>query len=140
MDIIEKYNQFNAFGRLLGMHFEVVKPGVTHYHLTVKGEHLATPKAAHGGLIGALVDASLGTAALSAVVEHQQVVSTVEYKLNFLAPAFEGDVLLAKSKVLSQGKRLLVVSCEIFCSNREDKLIATAMGTFNAYDAAKAGL
>jgi len=140
MDILAKYNECNAFGRFLGMHFTVVSPGKTDYHLTVKAEHLATPLAAHGGLIGAFVDASLGTAALSAVEMNQQVVSTIEYKLNFLAPAYEGDELLARSTVESKGKRILVVSCDVICTNRNNKLIAKAMGTFNAYDAKKAGL
>jgi len=140
MTIIDKYNEHNAFGRLLDMHFKVLSPGVTEYHLKIKAEHLATPHAAHGGLIGALTDASLGTAALSAVEINQQVVSTIEYKLNFLSPAFEGDELVAIGKVESQGKRILVVTCEVLCQNRDHKLIAKAMGTFNAYDAAKAGL
>jgi NAD(P)-dependent dehydrogenase (short-subunit alcohol dehydrogenase family) len=82
----------------------------------------------------------LGTAALSAVASNQQVVSTIEYKLNFLSPAFEGDELVAIGKVESQGKRILVVTCVVLCQNRDNKLIAKAMGTFNAYDAAKAGM
>ncbi len=140
MDLIKKYNEHNAFGRLLGMHFKVISPGVTNYSLVITADHLATPLAAHGGLISALADASLGTAALSAVQHLQQVVSTVEYKINFIAPAFADDELLAIGTVEAQGKRLLVVNCSITCVNRGNKLIAKAMGTFNAYEAAKAGL
>lgn len=140
MDLIEKYNQYNAFGRLLDMSFKVIEPGKIEYKLSVKKEHLATPIAAHGGLIGAFVDAALGTAALSAVYKENKVVSTIEYKLNFISPALEGDELLAFGKVESQGNRIIVTSCEVLCINRQNKLIAKAMGTFNAYDAKKAGL
>lgn len=140
MTLLERYNHYNAFGRLLDMHFTVVKPGETKYSLQVKKEHLATPLAAHGGLISALVDASLGTAALSAVEKDNKVVSTVEYKLNFLKPAFEGDKLEAIGNVITQGKRILVVKCDVYCVNRDNEIIATALGTFNAYDAKKAGL
>lgn len=140
MSLLEAYNTHNAFGRFLNMHFEVITPGQTRYHINIQKEFLATPKAAHGGLISALVDASLGTAALSAVAADNKVVSTVEYKLNFLKPSFEGDALEAIGTVITQGKRILVVKCDVFCVNRDRELIATALGTFNAYDAVKAGM
>ena len=140
MKIIDAYNTYNEFGKFLGMHFTVLKTGQTLYKLEIKKHHLATPKAAHGGVIGALVDASLGTAALSAVAHDHKVVSTIEYKLNFLKPVLEGDELEAIGTVVSQGKRILVVQCEVFCVNRDNEMVATALGTFNAYDAEKAGL
>jgi acyl-coenzyme A thioesterase PaaI-like protein len=49
------------------------------------------------------------------------------------------DELVAKARVEQKGKRILIVSCDVVCSNRNDQLIAKALGTFNAYDAAKAG-
>jgi acyl-CoA thioesterase len=138
-DLIEKYIENNHFGKLLGMDFKIVAEGEVEYSLTVTHEHLATPHAAHGGMVAALVDAALGVAGLSAVHKENKVVSTVEYKLNFLSPAFPGDQLLAKAKVEQQGKRLLIISGDVSCNNRENKMIAKALGTFNAYDAAKAG-
>jgi acyl-CoA thioesterase len=138
MDLIEKYNASNAFGRLLGMQFKVLSPGKIEYTITVTKDHLATPLSAHGGLIGAFVDAAMGTAALSAVYLENKVVSTVEYKINFLSPAYTDDELVAHGTVITQGKRILVVKCDVLCSNRQNKMIATALGTFNAYDAEKA--
>jgi uncharacterized protein (TIGR00369 family) len=138
-DLIEKYIENNHFGKLLGMDFKIIAEGEIEYSLTIKKEHLATPHASHGGVVAALVDAALGVAGLSLVHKENKVVSTVEYKLNFLSPAFTGDLLVAKAKVDQQGKRLLIISCDVICSNRENKMIAKAMGTFNAYDAAKAG-
>ena len=121
------------------MHFTIVSDGEINYFLKITNHHLATPLSAHGGVISALVDAALGVCALSAVHKENKVVSTVEYKTNFLAPAFLNDELVAHAKVLQKGKRILIVECDIICKNRENKLIAKAMGTFNAYDAAKAG-
>lgn len=140
MKLIDAYNTHNEFGKFLGMHFEVLEPGKTLYKLNIQKHHLATPIAAHGGVIGALVDASLGTAALSAVAQDNKVVSTIEYKLNFLKPVLEGDELEAIGKVVSQGKRILVVHCEVYCATKNNQQVATAIGTFNAYDAVKAGL
>ncbi len=137
--LIDKYRQANHFGRLVSMDFKVVAEGQVDYFLTVKEEHLATPHAAHGGVVAALVDAALGVAGLSAVHTQNKVVSTIEYKLNFLAPALLNDELLARAKVEQKGNRILVISCDVFCVNRNNKLIAKSLGTFNAYDAAKAG-
>lgn len=137
--LIEKYIENNHFGTLIGMNFTIVSKGHVEYHLTVTKNHLATPNAAHGGLISALVDGALGVAGLSAVHQDNKVVSTVEYKINFLSPALLNDHLIAIAKTEQQGNRLLIISCDVFASNRENRLIAKALGTFNAYDASKAG-
>lgn len=137
-DLIRKYIEHNHFGRLIGMDFSVIEEGKVEYRLKVRKEHLATPASAHGGLIAALVDAALGVAGLSAVCKENKVVSTVEYKLNFLAPALENDILKAVARVEQKGKRILVVSCDVF-KEGNNTLIAKALGTFNAYPAEKAG-
>ncbi|MBA3664312.1 MAG: PaaI family thioesterase [Bacteroidetes bacterium] len=137
--LIEKYIENNFFGKLVGMDFEIVNEGEVNYFLTIQQKHLATPHAAHGGVISALIDGALGVAGLSKVCNENKVVSTVEYKLNFLSPALLNDQLTAKAKVEHCGKRLLIITCDVICTNRENKLIAKAMGTFNAYDATKAG-
>jgi uncharacterized protein (TIGR00369 family) len=137
--LLEKYNEYNHFGRLLGMHFKVIEDGKVEYTIKTTKDHLATPVSAHGGLIAALVDAALGVAALSAVYKDQKVVSTIEYKLNFLSPVSEGDELIALANVDQRGKRILVVSCEIVNATKDKCLVAKALGTFNAYPAEKAG-
>ncbi len=137
--LIERYIENNFFGKLVGMEFKILEDGVVDYFITIKKEHLATPHAAHGGIIAALIDGALGVAGLSVVYKENKVVSTVEYKTNFLAPAFLNDRLIAKAKVEQKGNRILIISCDVFCVNRENKLIAKALGTFNAYDAVKAG-
>ncbi len=149
------------------MHFNIISEGEVEYFLKITQDHLATPHAAHGGVISALADAALGVCALSAVHKENKVVSTVEYKINFLSPALLNDELYAHAKVLQKGKRILIVECSIFShlphavreyprnegegvktqqvdsAQAEDgggkKLIAKATGTFNAYDAVKAG-
>jgi acyl-CoA thioesterase len=133
--IMELYHKTNNFGRLLNMAPEIHEAGTAVYTMEIKEKHLATPKAAHGGVIAALIDGSLGVAALSKTVQDNNVVSTVEMKVNFLKPAILGDRLTATAKVISSGKRLLFVECEVL--NQRDELVAKANGTFNAYPAEK---
>ena len=137
--LLDLYIQHNNYGRLIGMDFEVLNPGNLHYRLTIDDKHLATPLAAHGGSLASLCDAALGVAALSAVCQENRVVSTVEYKINFISPAVKGNKLLAISKVESKGNRIITCSCDVVCENENNRLIAKALGTFNAYPAEKAG-
>ena len=135
--LIQSYIESNNFGRLLGMNFDILDHGVVIYSMLVTENHLATPIAAHGGSVAALIDASMGVCALSEVIMDHKVVSTIEMKMSFVAPGILGDTLMAKAKIVKSGQRLLIVEGEI--RNQNDKLIAVASGTFNAYPADKAG-
>lgn len=139
MDIIQQYINDNHFGRVLGMHFRIIEPGLVHYFLKITDTHLSTPRATHGGVIAAMMDGVLGVAALSKTVTGQRIVSTVEFKINYLSPSLLGDELMGIGRVDSEGKRLLVCSGDIVCTNRDNMIIAKAMGTFNAYPLEKAG-
>jgi uncharacterized protein (TIGR00369 family) len=139
MDLLQQYITNNHFGNTLGMDFKVIEPGLVHYFLKIRQEHLSTPKASHGGVIAALMDGLLGVSCLSAIAADFKVVSTVEYKINFLAPALLHDELMGIGKVEQQGKRLMVASGDIICPARNNMVIAKAIGTFNAYPAEKAG-
>jgi uncharacterized protein (TIGR00369 family) len=65
----------------------------------------------HGGAIGALADIAAGYAALT-MVEPDREVTTVEYKINFLA-AFSGGELHATGRVIRAGRRVLVAAAEV---------------------------
>lgn len=136
--IIETYKRTNRFGDDLGMQLSIVQPGEIEYKLVVSDKHMATPVAAHGGVIATLMDGTLGVAALSLVVEQGKVVSTIELKLNFLSPARLGDTLIATGKVVQAGSRIIYAEGEI--RNQKNQLVAKGSGTFNAYPAEKAGI
>lgn len=138
-NLIEKYIANNHFGKLIGMDFKIINEGNVEYYLTISKNHLATPNSAHGGVIASLIDAALGVAGLSMVYKENKVVSTVEYKTNFMNPALLNDELKAVAKVEQRGKRIIIISCDVFAINRRNAIIAKALGTFNAYDAVKAG-
>ena len=65
----------------------------------------------HGGAIGALADISAGYAALT-VAGPEFEVTTVEYKINFLA-AFQDGELRARGLVIRAGKKLIVTTAEV---------------------------
>ena len=65
----------------------------------------------HGAVIGALADNAGGYAAMTLAPPDREVL-TVEYKVNFLAPAW-GEKLVARGEVVSAGRRLFVCRAEV---------------------------
>ena len=96
------------------MDFSIKSPGVVSYTMPISSLHLATPFAAHGGAISALMDATMGVCALSQVLEDHKVVSTIELKISFIKPAFESDVLCACADVIKTGSRLIFVEGKMY--------------------------
>jgi uncharacterized protein (TIGR00369 family) len=135
--LLNQYIENNHFGRLIGMHFELLNPGEVIYYLTINESHLATPMAAHGGCISALIDATMGVGALSLVAENFSVVSTLELKVSFLESIREGDKLIAKSIITRKGRKIIFVEAEV--KNQNEKLVAKGSGTFIVLDGLKSG-
>ncbi len=65
----------------------------------------------HGGAMGALADIVGGYAGLSVAAEGMEV-TTVEYKVNFLA-AFQGGELMGCGRVVRAGRRVIVTTAEV---------------------------
>jgi uncharacterized protein (TIGR00369 family) len=137
--ILKLYNSINKYGTLNELELEVIAPGHIKYLMPVKEKHLATPIAIHGGVLSAMMDAILGVASLSASCHDGKLVSTVEFKINYLAPARLGDILVGEGRVIQKGNRLIIADGDIKLQNT-DKFIAKGIGTFSAYPIEKAGI
>ncbi|WP_425045915.1 PaaI family thioesterase [Primorskyibacter sp. S87] len=83
---------------------------------------------AHAALAFALGDTAAGYSALTLMPEDQEVM-TAENKINLLAPG-RGDLMRTTGRVLKPGRRLIVVSAEVYAieDNRET-LVAVLQGT-----------
>jgi len=120
------------------MKLTIIKPGEISYKMEIVPKHLATPTTIHGGMIAAMMDAVIGVAGLSAVAQEGKLVSTVEFKISYYNPAVLGDTLTGKGKVEKKGNRIIYASGEIY--NQNNKIIAKALGTLNAYPIEKSDL
>jgi uncharacterized protein (TIGR00369 family) len=136
--IIEAYKQSNVFGNNLGMVLKSADKNGVNYQMQINETHMATPLNAHGGVVASLMDGTLGVAALAHAVDRNHVVSTIEFKVNFIAPVLNGDILNAKGVVVHAGNRIIV--CEGSISNQRDEIVAKGTGTFNSYPVEKARL
>jgi uncharacterized protein (TIGR00369 family) len=89
---------------------------------------------AHAALTFAIGDSAAGYAALTTMPEGQEVV-TAEMKINLLAPA-RGDLLIAVGQVERPGKRLVVVTADVFAETAGlRRKIAILQGTMVPVDA-----
>ncbi len=82
----------------------------------------------HGAAIAALGDTACGYAALTLFPADAEVV-TVEYKINFVAPA-QGVRFVARGTAKKSGRTLTVCTGEVFAVNEEgETLVATMLAT-----------
>jgi uncharacterized protein (TIGR00369 family) len=82
----------------------------------------------HGGVSGALADTACGFAALS-LFEAGAGVLTVEFKLNFLAPA-EGERLIVRGRVERAGRQIVVCRGDVaVAKDGVEKPVATGLFT-----------
>lgn len=97
--------------KLLGAQVVEVGRGVCVIELPFHKELTQQQSYFHGAVAGAIADNAGGYAALTLAPPGHEVL-TVEYKINFLAPAL-GDKLVARGEVLTTGRRLFVCKAEV---------------------------
>ncbi len=139
--LVAHYNQINRYGQANGMVLTVPTPGHAEYRMTIREAHLSSPGTAHGGVVAGLLDAVLGAAALTQAFPAGDLVSTIEFKINYLRPVLLGDELHAVARVEHAGKSTVVVSGTIYragpAATEPAQAVAQGLGTFNRYPASK---
>ena len=95
----------------LGVRLMHVAPGEVTLALPYSERVTQQQDGYHGGAMGALADIAGGYAGLTLAPEGMEV-TTVEYKINFLA-AFRDGELQATGRVVRAGKRLIVTTAEV---------------------------
>ena len=95
----------------LGARLVRVEPGLCEVALPYSPQIVQQQGGFHGGAIGALADIAGGYAALTQLAPDTEV-TTVEYKINFLA-SFKGGELRAVGRVTRAGKRIIVTTADV---------------------------
>jgi len=109
----------------LGARLLRVEPGLCEVSL-LHSERVSQQQGGfHGGAMGALADIAGGYAALTAAPPDMEV-TTVEYKINFLA-SFSGGELRAIGRLVKAGKRIIVTTAEVVHVDASGKQTACAV-------------
>lgn len=126
----QMYKQINQFENQNEYKRTIHSAGNIEIEFTVSNQHLSSPGVAHGGTMAGLMDATLGLSALTAALVDGNLVSTVEFKVNYLKPILLNDVLVGKGNVMRKGKTLIITRAEIY---RNTEVVGLGQGTFNVY-------
>jgi uncharacterized protein (TIGR00369 family) len=118
-----------------GMHFLDllgIKPvererGRGRVELVVSAPHLRTHGIAHGGVVATLLDTVMGMSAGTLAPEKFDVV-TIQLNINYIRPAWLGEMLSAVGEVRHSGRRTAVARGEVLTAG--GLLVASGTATF----------
>ena len=99
----------------LGMRLTHISPGAAHIDMTVRPDMLNGHNTCHGGLITALADSAFAFACNS----YNELTVASGLSADFVAPAFEGDVLTARAIEVSLSARTGVYDVMVFNQNAD---------------------
>jgi acyl-CoA thioesterase len=114
------------FAKLLGIELDDIGSGSATLGLKIRKELKQNHGVVHGGAIASLIDTATAFAILS-VLEPTEKVTTVDLTISYLRPLTVGRAT-AVARVLRAGRRLIVVSAEVF--DKDGKLASTALSTY----------
>lgn len=113
----------DPFATFLGIEVEEVRHGYSRVTVTVRPEYLNAVERAHGGFIHALADQAFAVACNSTGV----MAIAVNFNINYLSSATDGEKIFAEANPLNIGRKISVWSIQV--RGTDDKLIATGVGT-----------
>ena len=99
----------------LGMRLTHISPGAAHIDMTVRPDMLNGHNTCHGGFITTLADSAFAFACNS----YNELTVAAGLSLDFVAPAFEGDVLTARATEVSLSARTGVYDVMVFNQNAD---------------------
>lgn len=112
-----------GFIRYCRMQARVVKDGFFEAAVSVGEDHRQQDGFVHAGVMATMADHTAGYAAFTTVPEDVQIL-TVEFKINFLRPAW-GDTILCRAEVVRRGSQILVAESEVL-DRREGEEVPAA--------------
>jgi uncharacterized protein (TIGR00369 family) len=112
-------------GKLIGFRPTAIENGRAVFELQAGPQHANPMGTLHGGIICDVADAAMGTAYASTLGEDESF-TTLELKINFLRPFWNGT-LMATARVVKSGRTIGLAECDV--TDMEGRLVARAMST-----------
>jgi len=115
----------SPFYRLLGMEVVDIKENYSRLRIPFKKELLQIQGVAHGGVVASIADAAVAIALFS-LVDLNDILSTIELKVNYLAPIKSGEIV-AEGRIIHMGSRIAVGEADVW---NEGRLVGKALSTY----------
>ena len=114
------------FAKFLGIELDEIDAGVATLSFEIRPELKQNHGVVHGGAIASLIDSATAFAIISLLPTDEHA-TTVDLTISYLRPLTQGRAR-AVARVIRSGKRLIVVSAELF--DDRGTLAATALSTY----------
>jgi len=114
------------YAGLLGIELEDLASGSATLGIRVRKKLTQNHGLVHGGAIASLIDSATAFAIITLLAPVENV-TTVDLSISYLRPVTKGR-LTCKANVMRAGRRILVVSADVF--DDRQKLVATALSTY----------
>jgi acyl-CoA thioesterase len=112
--------------QLLKISLDQIDDGFARFRMPFRKELTQAYGVVHGGAIATLADTSVAFAMMT-MIQPGEKVTTVEFKINFLAPITEDD-MIGEARIINRGKRLALADMEV--KTDAGKLIAKGLATY----------
>lgn len=127
MERLEFLKKDYSRGFIADLGVEAIKyeRGYLESRLKIYNRHRQQDNYIHAGILTTMADHTAGYAAYSLIAEEMRIL-TIEFKINFLRPAY-GHTLICKSRIIREGGQILIGESEVF-DQRSDKEVLAAKG------------
>lgn len=115
--------------QLIGARMAKIGPGVCEIEVPARDDLTQQDGFMHAGIVTTVLDSACGYAAYTLMPAGSRVLS-VEFKVNFLAPA-KGNIIRAVAEVKRTGRTLTVCTADAFA---DSKVCATMLATMICID------
>ncbi|MBT8358461.1 MAG: PaaI family thioesterase [Deltaproteobacteria bacterium] len=116
----------SPYPSLLSMNLVDIGIGFAEVQIITEDKHLQLLGAVHGGVLASLIDTVAFWAVYFGIDNHDAWLTSVDLKLNYLAPATSGK-LIARGRQIKVGKKLCYAEAQV---NTEDgRIIAHGTST-----------
>jgi uncharacterized protein (TIGR00369 family) len=112
--------------QLLQISLDQIDEGFARFRMPFRKELTQAYGVVHGGAIATLADTAVAFAMMT-MIQPGEKVTTVEFKINFLAPVTE-DEMIGEARIINRGKRLVLADMEV--KRGDGKLIAKGLATY----------
>ena len=128
----ENANQIPMY-KLIGMQVVEVRPGYSKFRLPFRRELTQPMGVMHGGAFASVADSAVAIA-LWGLVGTDKIFTTIEMKINFIAPVASGEVI-AEGNIVHCGRKTAIG--DVTLTNGEGRLVGKALATYMILPAAQ---
>lgn len=121
----EHANQVPMY-KLIGMEVVEVRPGYSRFRLPFRKELTQPFGVLHGGALAAVADSAVAIA-LWGLLGADKMFTTIEMKINFIAPISSGEVI-AEGNIIHCGRRTAIG--DVTLKDQDNRLVAKCLATY----------